>query len=121
METETVRDLISKIGNKIGENFMNQKQYVVLPVYKSSPSKMQFLPIIADYGGLTTDKQEKTFNIAQSNGAFDYDANYINWNTFIKNLKTTTVKLTEKVYVDKPIGMQKAVPMQRKKDLAQTF
>jgi len=25
---------------------------------------MQFLPIIADYGGLTTDKQEKTFNIA---------------------------------------------------------
>ncbi len=56
METETVRDLLSKIGSKIGENFMNQKQYVVLPVYLKSPSKMQFLPMIADYGGITTDK-----------------------------------------------------------------
>lgn len=33
MESETVRDLLSKIGQKIGENFMNQKQFVVLPVY----------------------------------------------------------------------------------------
>jgi hypothetical protein len=56
MEGETVRDLVSKVGVKVGENFMNEKLFVVLPVYKSSPQKMQFLPSIAEYGGVTTDK-----------------------------------------------------------------
>jgi hypothetical protein len=37
MEAETVRDLVSKIGIKVGENFMNERLFVVLPVFKSSP------------------------------------------------------------------------------------
>jgi hypothetical protein len=33
----------------------------------------------------------------------DYDPNFIDLNTYVKNLKTNTVELTEKIYVDKPI------------------
>jgi hypothetical protein len=61
------------------------------------------------------------FNYAQMSGRFDYDANYINWNTNVKNIKTSFVQLTDRVYVDKPIKKQKEVPMQKKKDLAKTF
>jgi len=66
-ETETVRDLIFKVGQKVGENFMNEKMYVVLPVFKKineHANKMQFLPNIADYGGVTSEKEEKRFNSA---------------------------------------------------------
>ena len=58
---------------------------------------------MSQFGGQITAFQDNLFNIAQSSGRFDYDANYINWNTFIRNLKTSNVMLTDKVYVDKPI------------------
>lgn len=54
METETVRDLMAKISSKIGDSFMNKKQYVLLPVYKNEMPKMRFLPEISKYGGITT-------------------------------------------------------------------
>lgn len=54
-------------------------------------------------------------------GRFDYDANYIYMSSRIKNLKTSIVELTDRIYVDKPIKKQKEVPMQRQKDLSQTF
>jgi hypothetical protein len=46
-------------------------------------------------------------------GRFDYDANYIDLNTFIKNLKYSSVEITERVYVDKPMKKQKEVPIER--------
>ena len=61
------------------------------------------------------------FKHAQMSGRFDYDTNYIELKTFVKNLKTSTVELTDRIYVDKPIRKQKEVPMQKKQDLAQTF
>lgn len=54
-------------------------------------------------------------------GRFEYDSNYINWNTIVKNLKTSIIQLTDRIYVDKPIRKQKEVPMQKKKDMAKTF
>lgn len=54
------------------------------------------------------------FNNQQRTGAFDYDANYLDNNTLIKNLKYSTVELTEKIYVDKPIKKQKELPIERK-------
>jgi hypothetical protein len=33
----------------------------------------------------------------------DYDTSAIDLSTFVKNLKTTYVELTEKIYVDKPL------------------
>lgn len=61
------------------------------------------------------------FNYAQMSGRFEYDANYISMNTYIRNLKTNILQLTDRIYVDKPIKKQKEVPMQRQKDLSQTF
>ena len=49
---------------------------------------------------------------------FDYDANYIDLSTFIKNLKYSTVEVTERVYVDKPLKKLKEVPIERKQDVA---
>lgn len=103
-EEETVRDLVWKVAQKIGENFTNQKLYVLLPVYKHQDKQRKFLPSISNYGGITTSHQDTIFTIAQSNGHFDYDSNYLNLRTQIKNLKTSKVQLTERIYVDKPIG-----------------
>ncbi len=36
-------------------------------------------------------------------------------------MKCTTVEVTEKVYVDKPMRKQKEVPIERKQDVAMTF
>lgn len=52
---------------------------------------------------------------------FDYDANYIDLNTQIKNLKYSSVEVTERVYVDKPMRKQKEVPIERKQDVAMTL
>jgi len=43
------------------------------------------------------------FNNQQSSGHFDYDSNYVDLSSFVKNLKTNTVEVTERVYVDKPM------------------
>lgn len=45
-------------------------------------------------------------------GKFAYDANFIDLNMYVKNLKTNTVELTEKVYVDKPFKKQKEIPIE---------
>ena len=54
-------------------------------------------------------------------GRFDYDANYIDLNTFIKNLKYSSVEITERVYVDKPMKKQKEVPIERQQIVAETL
>ena len=33
-DDETLRDLLTKVGAKIGDSFMNQKLYVLLPIFK---------------------------------------------------------------------------------------
>ena len=35
-------------------------------------------------------------------GKFEYETNFIDLNMYVKNLKTTTIELNERVYVDKP-------------------
>jgi hypothetical protein len=45
---------------------------------------------------------------------FDYDSNYIDMNTQVKNLKYSSVEVTERVYVDMPMRKQKEVPIERK-------
>ena len=54
-------------------------------------------------------------------GRFDYDANYIDLNTFIKNIKYSSVEITERVYVDKPMKKQKEVPIERQQIVAETL
>lgn len=58
------------------------------------------------------------FNNQQQSGHFDYDANYIDLNSIISNIKYSTVEVTERVYVDKPMRKQKEVPIERKQDIA---
>lgn len=41
--------------------------------------------------------------------------------SFIKNLKYSTVEVTERVYVDKPMRKQKEVPIERKQDVAHSL
>ena len=41
--------------------------------------------------------------------------------SFIKNLKYSTVEVTERVYVDKPMKKQKEVPIERKQDVANSL
>lgn len=76
---------------------------------------------LAKYGGKSTDFMELMFNNQQANGMFDYDSNYIDLNTQIKNLKYSSVEVTERVYVDKPMRKQKEVPIERKQDIAMTL
>jgi hypothetical protein len=52
---------------------------------------------------------------------FDYDANYVDLNSIIKNLKYSSVEVTERVYVDKPMRKQKEVPIERKQDVANSL
>ena len=49
---------------------------------------------------------------AQKTGRFDYDTNYLDLNMFIKNLKTSTIELNERFYVDKPLKRQKDMPIE---------
>jgi hypothetical protein len=91
-ETETVGDLMSTIARtNIGENFLNRKLYALVPQVKAgaaNPSFNQYLPTISQYGGVTSAQQDNIFNMAQQNGRFNYDADYINYHTLIKNLKS---------------------------------
>ncbi|CDW71590.1 UNKNOWN [Stylonychia lemnae] len=120
-QDETLRDLTDQISKRAGENFLNQKLFVIIPCQLQSQNKNQYLATISQYGGQTTAYQENIFNIAQQSGRFDYDANHLNQNTIIRNLKTTNLMLTDRIYVDKPINKQKEVPMQKKKDMESTF
>jgi hypothetical protein len=45
----------------------------------------------------------------------------VDLNSFIKNLKYSTVEVTERVYVDKPMRKQKEVPIERKQDVAHSL
>ncbi len=94
--------------------------FCIVPVLPKGAENKGFT--LAKYGGKPTDYMELMFNNQQSSGTFDYDgANYVDLNTFVKNMKCTTVEVTEKVYVDKPMRKQKEVPIERKQDVAMTF
>jgi hypothetical protein len=41
----------------------------------------------------------------------------VDLNTIIKNIKSTVVEVTERVYVDKPMKKQKELPIERKQDV----
>ncbi len=41
--------------------------------------------------------------------------------SFIKNLKYSTVEVTERVYVDQPMKKQKEVPIERKQGVANSL
>jgi hypothetical protein len=45
-------------------------------------------------------------------GKFDYDANFLDLNTQIRNLKTSRIELHEKIFLDKPLKKQKEVPIE---------
>ena len=42
-------------------------------------------------------------------------------NMYVRNLKTNTIELNEKVYVDKPLKRSKDVPIENQHALASTF
>lgn len=54
-------------------------------------------------------------------GKFTYEASALDLNAYVKNLKTNTVELTEKVYVDKPFRKQKELPIENQHAIASTF
>lgn len=82
------------MAKKVGIVTFSPKQYTLVPVYK--------------YGGFSTSSQEDRSLRDKTRGnqmfrKFDYDINFIDMNMFVKNLKTATVELRERVYVDKPL------------------
>jgi hypothetical protein len=87
------------------------KAFVLVPIYPKD--MMMYQPVLSKFGGDTDRQQEQVFNYAQMSGRFEYDANYINMTTLVKNLKTSILQLTDRIYVDKPMNKQKEVPMQR--------
>lgn len=107
------------VADKIGETFLNQKAYILVPIYPKD--LLMYQPVLSKFGGEIDQQQDLMFNYAQLSGRFDYDSNYINMNSCIMNLKTSILQLTDRIYVDKPIKKQKEVPMQRQRDLSQTF
>lgn len=69
---------------------------------------------LANFGGQLDQFSEIRFINNQRTGNFDYDANYLDSNVLVKNLKYSTIELTERIYVDKPIRMQKDLPIEKK-------
>ncbi len=53
--------------------------------------------------------------------SIEYDTNFIDYQTHIKNMKTNQIELTEKRYVDKPANKQKDIPIENQHALASTF
>ena len=116
-EADPVRQILIEVAEKLKDPvYLNAKMFSIFPIFPkgSQESKANKGFCLAKYGGMATDYMELMFNNQQQSGQFDYDSNYIDLNTFVKNLKTATVELTEKVYVDKPMKKQKEVPIEKK-------
>ena len=126
-ESDTARSILSEVAAKLRDNiYLNNKLYCLVPVIAKGATGDGVKPantfcLAKRYGGKSTDYMEMMFENQQSSGQFDYDANYIDLTTIIKNLKYTTVEVTERVYVDKPMKKQKEVPIERKQDVASTL
>lgn len=54
-------------------------------------------------------------------GKIEYDTNFIDYQTKLRNLKTNCIELTERIYIDKPLKRQKDVPIENQHALASTF
>ena len=114
-EEETARSILSEIAKKLNDNiYLNTKQFCIIPIIPKGAEKPANNFTLAKYGGKSSDMMELMFNNQQSSGMFDYDANYVDLNSYIKNLKYSTVEVTERVYVDMPMRKQKEVPIERK-------
>ena len=83
----------------------------IIPVNLPKDSKPANTFSLAKYGGKINENFERMFNSQQKSGDFGYDSNYIDKNTFIKNIKYSAVEVTERVYVDKPLKKLKEVPI----------
>jgi len=70
------------MAKKVGESVLNPKNYILLPVYPNSQNGLRRGSNMSD--------------------GFQYETNFIDMNTKIKNLKTSTIELKERVFVDKP-------------------
>lgn len=99
-DNSQMKAVLEEIAKKVGETFLNPKQYVLVPVIKNS----QYSP----------DKKNNSRSNSKNSREpkLDYDTNYIDMNMYVRNLKTSTVELNEKVYVDKPVKRNKDVPIE---------
>ena len=121
-ENEPAKQILKEVAKKLKDNiYLNQKMFCLIPIIPKGESKPANAFTLAKYGGKSSDYMELMFNNQQSSGLFDYDSNYIDLNTIIKNLKYSTVEVTERVYVDKPMRKQKEVPIERKQDVTNTL
>lgn len=123
-ETNTASNILYQVAEKLKDPvYMNSKMFSIIPIYPrgSQESKANKAFALAKYGGMASDYMEMMFNNQQSSGMFEYDSNYIDLNTIVKNLKTNTVEMTERVYVDKPMKKQKEVPIEKKQEVASTL
>lgn len=107
LEDDPVSKILEEVGKKTGESFLNPKLYVLHPVQKHSY--------------FWRSSGEKSLGDSQMTGKFAYESTAIDLNTAVKNLKSNTVELTEKIYVDKPYRKQKEVPIENQHALASTF
>jgi hypothetical protein len=126
-ESDTARQILQEVASKLNDNiYLNQKLYCIIPVIVKGTGGDGVKPVntfslAKRYGGKSSDYMELMFSNQQSSGQFDYDALYVDMNSFIKNLKYNTVEVTERVYVDKPMRKQKEVPIERKQDVASSL
>ena len=107
-EDDQVLNILSEISKKVGEASLNPKQFVFVPIYKNGMGREK--RVDSDLGGDN--------NLDDS---IEYDTNFIDYQTKIKNMKTNCIELTEKRYVDKPANKQKDVPIENQHGLASTF
>jgi hypothetical protein len=80
---------------KAGENLFNPKQFNIIPVYKNGER--------FNHGFKDKNKDfDSDLTGSQLTGKFTYDMKAASMNTYVKNLKTNTVELTDKIFVDRP-------------------
>ncbi len=82
--------MLSELAKKVGESFINPEQYVLVPLLGNGDRK---------------DSSETDNQLA-------YIINSIDYSTLVKNLKTNTIELRERTYVDKPMGKKKEIAIE---------
>ena len=59
-------------------------------------------------------KLESKLNYIQLTGDFKYEVPELDLNSLVRNLKTDTIELKEKIFIDKPLQKQREVPFESK-------
>lgn len=120
-ESDQMYQVLEELAKKVGETFLNPRQYLLVP--------LQAMSSMVSPSGRPREESDPSRipdTLVSSNpfpalNDFSYDSNFIDLNSYVRNLKTNMIELREKIYVDKPVRKVKEIPIENQHALASTF